>query len=150
MTRPALAAASTALPQSPWAPFLGKLLVKGPGHGQRRTWLSSWRSSSPLILSWTGRSSAEARPLLCHREVSCQARPLDSSCHPELRQPEEVSCQPLGRSSQTLGRSCQALPLLCHQGSGSLACRQERVVEVLTERRAIARKKRSVRGSLSC
>ena len=126
--------------QSPSSPFAGKLFVKGPGQGQRRTSKSWNRSSSPRTLSGAGPVSVEARPL-CHLLVSCQytseAPPLDWSCQ---RSRVEVSCQPLGRSCHQFCSS-QALPLFCHHVAGSVALRQLRVLVALGERLAAMAKK---------
>ena len=130
--------------QSPSSPLLGKLFVKGPGQGQRRTSESRNRSSSPRTLTGGGPASAEAR-LLCHRLVSChcwsEAPPLelDWSCQPAScqRACEEVSCQPRGRSCHQFCCS-QALPLFCHHGSGSEDHRQLRVLVLLGDLLAMA------------
>ena len=138
-----LAASSFVDHQSPSSPFFGKLTIKLPGQGQRRTSKSRNRSSSPRTLSGAGPVSVEARPL-CHLLVSCQykseALPLDWS---RQRSRAEVSCQPRGRSCHQFCSS-QALPLLCHHASGSEPLRQLRVLVELGERLAMARKKKSV------
>ena len=123
--------------QSPSSPFLGKLRVKLPGQGQRKTSESRCRSSSPRTLPSTGPLSVEARPL-CHFLVSCQyqseALPLAWS---RQRSRVEVSCQPRGRSCHQFCSS-QALPLLCHHVSGSEDLRQLRPLVELGERLAMA------------
>ena len=85
MTSPALRAASRVEPQSPGVPLGRKLLVKGPGQGQRSVCPSSKLSSCPLNLSRAGVASVEARPLEDVCQFRLEARPLEEFCQFEVQ-----------------------------------------------------------------